>query len=277
MVTNNEEVVQAPLPDSGDGQEAVSENPILDEIDRLNSAPEFTFTPEEEGEPVAETSTEEAGTETPAETPAETPVAEASTETPSEQPPPTPEPVQETPKQELSPAEVAALRKQAAEYEELRQKAVIQQETQQYQQQLENQGYTTEQAQQSTQQYMQSRKAQQDLMKKADDYGQHILGKVAAAEHFGEKYNLTMKDLTTLRQAETPDVMEEMAKKISEDRKVRDELAQLRAAQVPPQKFDNSQGEPSVAANDASWLDRYNAGDRSPNAVSAARRATGLG
>ena len=85
-----------------------------------------------------------------------------------------------------------------------------------------------------------------------------------------------MADLPALRQAETPEVMEELAKRMSEDRKMRTELDQLRKGQVPPQQFDNSQGQPQVASSDASWLDRYNAGDRTPSAQAAARKATGL-
>ena len=123
---------------------------------------------------------------------------------------------------------------------------------------------------------MQSRQAQQGLMQKADEYGQHLLGKMAASEHFAQKYSLQMADLSTLRQAETPEIMEELAKRLAGDRKMRTELEQLRKAQVPPQQFDNSQGEPDVASNESGWLDRYNAGDRSANATAAARRAAGL-
>ena len=172
--------------------------------------------------------------------------------------------------------EIIQLQRQSAEYEQLRMKAGLQQESDKYKQQLENQGYLPEQAQQAAQQYMQTRQAQVDLMKKAEEYGQHLAGKTAAAEHFAQKYNLTMADLTTLRQAETPDVMEQLAKNISERRGVDDELAKLRQGQVPVQSFDNSQGTPDVAPNDNGWLDRYNTGDRSEQAITAARKAAGL-
>ena len=172
--------------------------------------------------------------------------------------------------------EIIQLQRQSAEYEQLRMKAGLQQESDKYKQQLENQGYLPEQAQQAAQQYMQGRQSQVDLMKKAEEYGQHLAGKTAAAEHFAQKYNLTMADLTTLRQAETPDVMEQLAKNISERRGVDDELAKLRQGQVPVQSFDNSQGTPDVAPNDNGWLDRYNTGDRSEQAITAARKAAGL-
>ena len=169
------------------------------------------------------------------------------------------------------------MQRQAAEYEQLRQRAAIQNESQRYQQQLESQGMESELAQQNTQQYMQSKQAQQDLLKRGQEYGDEILGKVAASEHFAQKYALQMSDLGTLRQAENPEVMEELAKTMANDRKMRTELEQLRKAQVPAQQFDSSQGEPQVASNDAALLDRYNAGDRSPGPVAAAKRVPGLG
>jgi len=97
-----------------------------------------------------------------------------------------------------------------------------------------------------------------------------------AAEHFVKQYKLNVEDLSRLRTYNDPESMENAAKELSSNRERDAELTRLRQAQVPAQQFDNSQGEPSVAQNDASWLDRYNSGDRSPNSVAAARRATGL-
>jgi len=172
--------------------------------------------------------------------------------------------------------EIQKLQQQSVEYEQLRMKAGLQQEADKYKRQLEDQGYLPEQAQQAAQQYMQGRQSQVNLMKKAEEYGQHLAGKTAAAEHFAHKYKLAMTDLPTLRQAETPDVMEQLAKNISERRGVDDELAKLRQGQVPAQSFDNSQGTPDIAPNDNGWLDRYNTGDRSEQAITAARKAAGL-
>jgi hypothetical protein len=177
---------------------------------------------------------------------------------------------------QYNPQQIAELQRQAQEYESVRQRAQMQQESQRYQQQLESKGYMPEQAEEAAKQYTQTRQIQQNLMKKAEEYGQVIMAKTAAAEHFAQKYKLDMSSLAILRQADSAEVMEEMAKKVAEDHNIRAELNQLRQAQVPPQRFDNSQGEPQVAANDASWLDRYNTGDRSSNALAAARRAVGL-
>tara|TARA_R100001086_G_C11783409_1_gene244263 strand:- start:43 stop:843 length:801 start_codon:yes stop_codon:yes gene_type:complete len=264
MVTQNQEDVQAPpAPEAApEPPPPVQENPILGEIDALNNASDAAdAVPAESGTAEATTSGAAATTETQA-APAGNEVG--------------PKPVETAPQQrQPSREEIDNLQRQASEYEQLRQKAQIQQEATRYQQQLESQGYLPEQAQQASQQYMQGQQRQQNLMKQADQYGQHLMGKMSAAEHFAQKYNLQMNDLASLRQAETPEVMEELAKRLSSDRSMRSELAQLRKAKVPPQQFDNSQGAPDVAPNDSSWLDRYNAGDRSANAQAAARRAAG--
>ena len=85
-----------------------------------------------------------------------------------------------------------------------------------------------------------------------------------------------MGDLAVLRQADDEVTMENIAKEVSKRRSMEEELNRLKQAQVPPQKFDNSQGAPDVAPNDSGWLDRYNNGDRSENAQAAARKAAGL-
>ena len=255
MVTDNQELTQQSLPGAdAPPEEAAPEpqNPILSEIDKLNAAPEIDI---DESPPDAE---ETEGEATVPDAPPVAPEASASPPAPEVATPETsPAPPQPTPEQ------IQQLQTQAAEYERLRQQAAIQNEVRSYQQQLESQGYAPEQA-------------QQNLMGKADEYGQHLLGKVAASEHFAQKYKLSMEDLPVLRQAETPQIMEELAKRIADNYKDQAELTQLRKARVPPQQYDSSQGEPQVASNDGGWLDRYNAGDRSANAVAAARRAVGM-
>ena len=272
MVTQNEEMVQAPPPESGPGVEPEPQNPILAEIETLNNSPDVEIPAVEEVAPAAESDSQpvpeaQVGQPAPAPEPAPAPAPE---------PAPAPAPgVPQSP--QYAPEQIQQMQRQAAEYEQLRQRAAIQNESQRYQQQLESQGMESELAQQSTQQYMQSKQAQQDLLKRGQEYGDEILGKVAASEHFAQKYALQMSDLGALRQAENPEVMEELAKTMANDRKMRTELEQLRKAQVPAQQFDSSQGEPQVASNDSGLIDRYNAGDRSPGPVAAAKRVTGLG
>ena len=229
-------------------------NPILTEIAQLNEqeGPEGTQAPEAPEAP-----------EAPREVSPTEPVAE--TTDPSAQP-----------QQPYSPQQVQQMQQQAAQYQEMEARAALQNQTQSYKTQLENQGFMPEHAEQAANYYMQSQTQQLNLVQKADEYAQHIQGQMLVAEVFVKKYNLGIDDLSALRRYNDPQSMEEAAKKMSNDRERDTELTKFRQAQVPAQQFDNSQGEPSVAQNDASWLDRYNSGDRSPNSVAAARRATGL-
>ena len=265
MVTQDQGSTQAPAPEAPapEATETQSDNPIIDEIDRLNTA-DVETTPTEVP----------ATTETQAPVAGTPPATEGSgTEVPTDvTPTPQPAPVQQGPPVE----ELQRLQQQAAEYVQLRMRATMQRESNRYQQQLESQGYLPEQAQQAAQQYSQSKQAQQNLMKQADEYGKYIQAKHNASVHFAQKYNLGMNDLNILQQAENESVMENLAKDISQRRSMEEELNRLKQAQVPPQKFDNSQGAPDVAPNDSGWLDRYNNGDRSENAQAAARKAAGL-
>jgi membrane-associated HD superfamily phosphohydrolase len=263
MVSQNQEPegVQAPLIETDTGGDTITptpDNPLISEIDRLNNAPDIDIS-EVPADPVPPVETPPAEPVVPAE-----PVAEQPTETPA------------TPSQPSSPEDIQRLQQQAAEYEQVRQRAALQQQEQQLRQRLIDQGASEENAQLQARQYVQGMSAQQDLMRKAEEYGQHLLAVQAAAEQFASKYNLQVADLATLRQADTPEVMENMAKEIVERRNLESELERLRKAQVPAQQFDNSQGAPEVASSDENWVDRYNAGDRSPNAVAAAKRLLGM-
>ena len=258
MVSQNseQEAVQAPLPDmdDGGGDFTPTDNPIISEVDRLNNVPE-----------------PEAQVETPI-APAPEPVPEVPQQLPVNDIP-VPQPMQPP---QPSPQEVQQMAQQAQQYQQVQARAQLQQEAQRYQQQLESQGYLPDQAQQLAHNYMQTKGAQVEQQRQHEYKTQEILGKQAAAEHFARQYNLTFDDMATLRLSNDPQQMEQVAKKISDDKKVRDELSQLRKAQVPPQQYDNSQGAPEVASSDGNWLDRYNAGDRSPNAVAAAKRVLGM-
>lgn len=176
-----------------------------------------------------------------------------------------------------SSAEMQVLRQQAAEYEEVRMRASLQQEGNKVQRDLEAQGFLPEHAQQTAQQHIQSRQAQAGLIRRGNEYGQEIAAKQVAAEQIAQKFRLSIADLPILKQADSPEIMEGLAKNISERRGLEEELSRLRQGQVPAQQYDNSQGSPDVAANDSNLLDRYNAGDRSPNATAAAKKAAGLG
>ena len=251
MVNENQELaqepVQAPLPET---PSPAPDNPLIAEVDTLNNMPEVDIS--EPGAPAPEP-------EAPA------PVAQEPTA-----------PTQPTPEQMQQNQQFQQMSQQAAQYQQVQERAAFQQEAQRYQQQLESQGYMADQAQQIAHQHMQSRQAQVNMARQHQFQTQILMGKQAAAEHFAKTHNLGFDAMATLRLAETPEQMEQIAKKMSSDAKNMDELTKLRQAQVPAQQFDSSQGEPQVASNDGSWLDRYNAGDRSANATAAARRLMGI-
>lgn len=270
MVTENQEPVQGNLLDSApptpepapipEGDSAPEENPIIAEVDRLNGIGDTTEEPVAPAQPEAPV----------------TPVAEqpAPPVLPDQDQPVNPQAQPTQP--QLSPERIAEMNQQSVEYDRLRQKAAVQQEQQRMQRQYEQQGFDPQQAQVAAQQHAQSQQSQQQLVQKADEYGNYLMAKQNAAEHFARQYSLGMDDLAALRMANNEKEMDAMAKKMSEDRSVKTELDQLRKQQVPAQQYDNSQGAPEVAANDNVWLDRYNRGDTSPNAVAAAKRILGM-
>ena len=165
----------------------------------------------------------------------------------------------------------------AAEYEKVQMRAALHTQANAYKEQLEGQGYLPEQAEQAAAEYMNSQERQAALMQQADAYGRHLQEKQMAVEYAVKKYGLGMEDMGALRSYEDPQSMDAAAKKMSVDRERDTELARLKQGQVPAQSFDNSQGNPQVAADEGGWLDRYNAGDRSSSAQAAARKAAGLG
>ena len=102
-------------------------------------------------------------------------------------------------------------------------------------------------------------------------------GQANAAEHFANKYDLQLSDLTELRKYQDPQTMEGAAKRMKSDRDKDAEIARLRAQLVPSPPFDDSQNTPAATSSEDGLLERYNQGDRSEQAQAAARRAAGLG
>jgi hypothetical protein len=208
-----------------------------------------------------------AGTEPQAPPPAPTPIGTPYQPSPQAAPPVAPE---------YSPEQLAKMQADAAQYEQVRMRAALQNEADNYKAQLEARGFLPEHAEEAANYYAQSQQQQMQVMQRAEEYGKHIQGKQMAAEHFVKKYGLAIDDFAELRRYEDPASMDQAAQKLSKDRQRDAELAQFKQSRVPPQALDNSQGNPEVAANEGGWLDRYNSGDRSPNAVAAGRRAAGL-
>ena len=208
---------------------------------------EQTETPLETTEAAAPEATAEPATEeAPAPTAATAPPAEVATEPV----PGTAEPATAPATPQYTPEQIARMQQEAAQYAQVQQKAALQNQADQYKRQLEEQGYMPEQAEQAANHYVQSQQQQQILMQQAEQYGQHLQGQQAAAEQFAAKYNLGISDLAALRTHNDPQSMENAAKKMAADRERDAELARLKQAQVPAQSFDNSQGNPQVAADD---------------------------
>ena len=178
---------------------------------------------------------------------------------------------------QYTPEQLAQMQRASAEYEQVRQRAALQKQAAENKNQLEAQGYLPEQADQLSSQYMQSQEYQATLVQQAENYGRHIQEKQMAVEFFVNKYNLGIGDMGALRAHDDPKSMEDAAKAMSTNRERDAELARLKQAQVPAQSFDNSQGNPQVAADEGSWLSRYNSGDRTAPALAAAKKAAGLG
>jgi len=187
---------------------------------------------------------------------------------------PAPQPAPATP--QLTPEQIQKMMQESARYEQIQAQAEVQRQSDTYRQQLEAQGFLPEHAEQAANAYAQSQQQQTQLIQRADEYGKFLQGQQRAAEHFADKYKLAISDLNELRQYNDEVQMEKAAAKLAHDRARDDELAKFKQSRVPAQSLDNSQGSPEVAANEGSWLDKYNGGDRSPNAVSAAKRAAGL-
>lgn len=274
MVTQNEEAVPAT-------QEPISSPPvdggesINDEIDRLNSAPSADSADQNELPPPPEEGASAEGELPPTVPPVAPPNGEA--QTPVTQTPPAPGTPPETPQApQYTLEQMQKMEKEMADYRQLQERARIDQEIERHQQQLEQQGYSEDQARELAQSAMQSRYQLYQQQQQFDQQRQEIEGKWAATMQFISKYGLTIDDVQFLQRATDPAGMEAEAKRLQDMRKDRAELDKLRQAQVPAQQFDNSQGEPQVASNDQGWLTRYNQGDRSPNATAAARRAAGL-
>jgi hypothetical protein len=260
MVNENTEAVQAPLPEEPVPEPVIDSNPLVAEVDRLNNVSDET----ESTETVAPAVNNDV-VQQPEQTEAEK-ILSASE-------PPVEPAIPQQP--QMNPEQIQKMQQDQAQYQQVQLRAQLQQESQRYQQQLEQQGYLPDQAQAIATQHMQSRAAQMDQARQNDMNTQIIMGKQAASEHFARQYKLSFEDMATLRLANDPQQMEQIAKKISHDKERDAELVRLKQQQVPPQQFDNSQGAPEVASNDNAWLDRYiYNGDRSPNAVAAARRAS---
>jgi len=212
-----------------------------------------------------------------------------STETPTEEAPdstaesapaalPAP-PIEETPPvntQDNLQQRLELLERQNLEYSKTQEEAALSSQYEQYKNDLEQNGYLPDQAEHVAKTWLSGATSEQARVQQYQNQIEFVQGQAVAAEHFADKYKLQLSDLSDLRQHRDPQSMEAAAKRIASDREKDAEIAKLRAQLVPSQSFNDNQSTPAAANDEDRWLERYNQGDRSPQAAAAARKAAGL-
>tara|TARA_R100000458_G_scaffold2736_1_gene2271 strand:- start:164 stop:922 length:759 start_codon:yes stop_codon:yes gene_type:complete len=246
-----------------------------------NTQPELNMVSEESTAPVAEPQAE------PAVEPATEPVAEPQTETaPSTETNSTTETT--APKAEENvgtyPSSVqpdndvqqtlqqTQQRLQQVEQQNLQNQMLY--ETENYKQQLAQQGYSNEQIQYAADTYYQNRLQQVQVEQNYKRGLEFKEGQFKASLQFGKKYNV---DPEVLLKYQTPQEMETAAKHMSEVRALKEENARLKQGKVPTQNFDNNTAPAEATTSEERLLDLYNSGVRNPETEAAARRAAGIG
>ena len=147
-------------------------------------------------------------------------------------------------------------------------------ETENYKQQLAQQGYSNEQIQYAADTYYQNRVQQAQVEQNYKKGLEFREGQFKASLQFGKKYNV---DPEVLLKYQTPQEMETAAKHMSEVRALKEENARLKQGKVPTQNFDNNTAPAEATTSEERLLDLYNSGVRNPDTEAAARRAAGLG
>ena len=269
MVSQSQEQPEADVPPVNTGGTTTD---ITSEFEGVNTFEDVATSPEDIAPEVPVT--EEVTTETPT----ETPVLESGLPLDNTAPPPPPDsgPPSLAPQTDYE-QRLASLEQERSQLQQQQYDQQINQAYHTYVQELESKGYLPDQAQFVARQWHESVSNQARAARQQQEVSQYLMGQQAAAEHFAEKYNLGLSDLAQLRQHQDPQSMEAAAKNISSDREMRAELAKLRADRVPTQSFADNESTPAANNDEDRGLDRYNQGDRSPQAQSAARKAAGLG
>ena len=205
----------------------------------------------------------------PTDSAAPAPVAEAPEPTPEESPaPPSAPPVDQKAVEELQRMRNAESQRQWQEQ--------VGRQARDYQQRLADAGYLPEQAREQARTYIQQEQRIRSQEQQSAEAVGFVQGRQAAAVHFLQKHGLAnkqaMDDLALLQRLGSPEEMEREAKRMKEHRELRAENARLKQGQVTAQTFDNSQGAAEATSNADRLLEAYNNGDRSEQAVRAARR-----
>ena len=94
-----------------------------------------------------------------------------------------------------------------------------------------------------------------------------------AAIRAAKAHGLGIDDLEELERCESADEVERRAAAVAEHRALRRKVEALERRLAPVQQFDSNRSSGARGGSDETWIGRYLAGDRSEQAVSAARRA----
>jgi hypothetical protein len=168
-----------------------------------------------------------------------------------------------------------ALEEQNRMYQEQQQRAVLDQEESRAVEQLENQGYTYEQAQAVARQARQAYEQNENQRAQNERGIANERARFQVAMIIGKQYEVNPSDLIGL---DSPQSMEHEAQRQKQVNDLQSQVAGLKKKSVPPgQVFDNGRSA-SIGRDDAGyWVDQYNAGSEHPKARAAARRAAGFG
>lgn len=161
---------------------------------------------------------------------------------------------------------------QLRQYEFQERELALDREVLQYQGQLEAQGLMEEQAKPVAQQYKQFRQRELQIQQAAQNRELNNLGKFYAALHYGQVHAIDPRELM---QYDSPQAMESAAKAQAKLKSLETQIQKLTQQQVPPSTYETGQPAPSGARSVLTWLTAYNDGDRSPQAIAAAKRAAG--
>ena len=141
-------------------------------------------------------------------------------------------------------------------------------------QQLEQQGYPEDQIEVIVSQQQSFQRREAELQANLQKTQLHEQGRYRAAMHYAKQHGV---DADLLLSYNTPQEMDSRAREMSRISQLEAKLAKYEKAQVPAQNFDSGTSAVSATSSEGTWLERYNAGDRSEQAAAAARRAAGLG
>jgi hypothetical protein len=166
------------------------------------------------------------------------------------------------------------LEQQNSEFVVAQQRAQEAEGLRQYQESLEEQGFTTEQASLVATHINAERQKRVQVEQTALQTEQFRQGQMNAAVYFGQQYGVPAAQLISFQ---SPEAMESHAKVMKDNNEWKTRVERLEKAQVPAgQPFENGLSSTGVSQDDSFWQNRYNMGDRSQRAQDSAARAAGL-